>query len=102
MKTYLLLKPPFLSEEEALEGAVLSIKDAAPYSDTISVNPMNIQNFTFVRYLWKEGLYVPLGLGTLLEVLKQGDPVLGDGCRLMSALTGTGTESGVWSAATNK
>ncbi len=67
MKTYLLLKPPFLSEEGVFEDNVLSIQDAAPYSDTISVNLIHIQNFAFVRFLWKEGLYKSPQLGTLLR-----------------------------------
>ncbi len=96
VKTYLLLKPPFLSEKESLEDTVLSIKDVAPYSNTISVNPMNIQNFTFVRYLWREGLYKPSHLWTLVEVLKKGHHLVSEyGSRLMSAPTGAGTERGV-------
>ncbi len=69
-KTYLLLKPPFLTEREALTDAVNSVKAVDGVTETISVNPVNIQNRTLVEHLWKRGLYRPPWLWTLLEVLK--------------------------------
>ena len=96
VKTYLLLKPPYLTEHEAINDAVLSVRDALPYSDTISINPVNIQNFTFLRYLWREKLYRAPWLWSLLEVLKQcHEQASGHGVRLMSSPSGAGTERGV-------
>ena len=56
VRTYLLLKPPLLTEKEALEDVFSSAGDSAPLSDVISINPMNIQKGTVVEMLWKEGL----------------------------------------------
>ncbi len=69
LRTYLLFKPPFVSERGAIEDALKSIKAVAPYSDDISVNPMNIQKNTMVEKLWKAGLYRPPRLWSLAEVL---------------------------------
>ena len=96
VKTYLLLKPPYLTEHEAIEDTTLSVRDALPYSDTISINPMNVQNFTFVRYLWREKLYRPPWLWSLTSVLKQcHEQARENKVRLMSSPSGAGTERGV-------
>ena len=71
IKTYLLLKPPFMTEKQAIEEAAESAKFAAKYSEVISINPMNIQNNTLVEYLWRKGEYRAPWLWSLLEVLKR-------------------------------
>jgi radical SAM enzyme (TIGR01210 family) len=43
LRSYILLKPPYLTEAEAIEDAVSTAKHAALKSDTISLNPVNIQ-----------------------------------------------------------
>ncbi|MEZ5334137.1 MAG: archaeosine biosynthesis radical SAM protein RaSEA [Methanolobus sp.] len=52
VKSYLMLKPLFLSEKEALEDIVQTIRDAAEYTDTFSINLCNVQRGTYVEYLW--------------------------------------------------
>ena len=42
VKAYLMLKPLFLSERQAIEDIVRSIDDAALYADTISINLCNV------------------------------------------------------------
>ncbi|MBI2078089.1 MAG: archaeosine biosynthesis radical SAM protein RaSEA [Euryarchaeota archaeon] len=74
VKTYLLLKPPFLTEEETVEDIVRSIADCAPHSDIISVNPTNVQKFTLVETLWKDREYRSPWLWSVLEVLRRGKP----------------------------
>lgn len=69
LRTYLLFKPPFVSERDAIEDVLASIKAVAPYSDDVSVNPMNIQKNTMVEKLWKAGLYRPPRLWSLAEIL---------------------------------
>ncbi len=69
VRSYLLLKPPFLSEKDSIEDCKKSIEMVAPYSTDISVNPMNIQKNTFVEYLWKRGLYRPPRLWSLANIL---------------------------------
>ncbi|MGA7075021.1 MAG: archaeosine biosynthesis radical SAM protein RaSEA [Halobacteriota archaeon] len=71
VKAYLLLKPPFLTEREALEDALQSVRDAAPHADTISLNLCNVQKGTLVEALWKKGLYRSPWLWSAVEVLKR-------------------------------
>ena len=96
VKTYLLLKPPYLTEQEAIRDAVDSIRDVLPYTNTISINPVNVQNFTYLRFLWHKGLYRPPRFWSLLEVLEQGHLLAREtGVRLMSSPSGAGTKRGV-------
>jgi radical SAM enzyme (TIGR01210 family) len=69
VKTYLLIKPPFLTEREAIEDAVRSGHEADPHSDTISFNPVNIQSRTIVDKLFRRGEYRPPWLWSVVEVL---------------------------------
>ncbi len=71
VKTYLLIKPPFLTEREAIEDAVKSGHEADPYSDTISFNPVNVQSLTLVDRLFGRGEYRPPWLWSVVEVLER-------------------------------
>lgn len=71
LKTYLLIKPPFLTEEEAIEDAIYSVKKIADYSHTISFNPTAIHGYTLVEYLWKRNLYRPPWLWSICSVLER-------------------------------
>ena len=71
VKTYLLIKPPFLTEREAIEDAVRSGHEADPYSDTVSFNPVNVQSRTIVDRLFRRGEYRPPWLWSVVEVLKR-------------------------------
>ncbi len=71
VKTYLLIKPPFLTEREAIEDAVRSGHDADPHSDTISFNPVNVQSHTIVDRLYRRGEYRPPWLWSVVEVLER-------------------------------
>jgi len=73
VKAYLLLKPPFLSEKEAIEDALKSIRDVKGLVDRVSLNPMNIQSGTYVEKLWEMGLYRPPWLWSVVEVLKNSE-----------------------------
>ncbi len=92
MKTYLLIKPPFLSEREAINDAVKSADIAAKYSQTISFNPVNIQKYTLVEKLWRNGEYRTPWLWSVVEVLKQSSKI--KDVRLMSSPTAGGTKKG--------
>ena len=70
VKTYLLVKPPFLTEREAIEDAVRSGHEADPHSDTISFNPVNVQSRTLVERLFRRGEYRPPWLWSVVEVLE--------------------------------
>ena len=71
VKTYLLLKPPFLTEREAIEDAVRSGHDADPHSDTISFNPVNVQKNTLVDHLFRRRQYRPPWLWSVVQVLER-------------------------------
>ena len=93
IRTYLILKPPYITEGDAIADALESIKIAGPLSDIISVNPMNIQNYTVVEGLWKKNLYRPPWLWSLLEVLKKASELTD--VRVISAPSGGGSRRGV-------
>jgi radical SAM enzyme (TIGR01210 family) len=70
-KAYLLLKPPFITEKEALEDMVGSVLDAAPYAGTISINLCNVQRGTIVDGLFMKKAYRPPWLWTMVEVIRR-------------------------------
>ncbi len=70
VKAYLLLKPPFLSEGEAIRDAISSAMTASRYADMLSLNLCNIQRGTLVERLWERGEYRPPWLWSAVEVLK--------------------------------
>ena len=71
-KGYLLLKPPYLTERESIEDVVTSVRLASPHFDTLSVNPVHIQNGTVVEWLYHRGRYRPPWLWSLTEVMRRG------------------------------
>lgn len=93
LRTYLLLKPPYLTERAAVQDAIASVHYAAPYSESVSVNPVNVQRDTVVDALWRRGNYRPPWLWSLVEVLRQGRA--GTSVRIMSSPSGGGTARGV-------
>ncbi len=93
VRTYLLLKPPFTSERAALKDTVQSAKAVAGLTDTISINPVNVQKGTKVERLWNEGQYRPPWTWTLVEALTQIGQATG--ARVISAPSGLGRRRGV-------
>jgi radical SAM enzyme (TIGR01210 family) len=70
VKTYLLLKPLFLSEGVAISDAIRSARAATPHSDVLSLNLSNIQRGTLMERMWIRGDYRPPWLWSAVEVLK--------------------------------
>ena len=93
VRTYLLLKPLYMQEAAAIRSTVESIHYADPFSDEISINPVNVQKGTFVERIWKKGDYRPPWIWSLVEVLKQTAGTVNS--RLMSSPSGGGTQRGV-------
>lgn len=91
LRTYVLLKPPFLTEREAVEDAVATAGHAAPFSHAISVNAVNIQKGTLVERLWKDWSYRPPWLWSALEVARR---CAGLGPKLLCDPVGGGTVRG--------
>lgn len=92
-KAYLLLKPPYLTEREAIEDVVRSVGEASSRFDTLSVNPVHIQNGTVVEWLYHRGRYRPPWLWSLVEALVRGAAIRGS-ARLVSFPTAGGLRRG--------
>lgn len=71
LKTYLLIKPPFLTEREAIKDCIISAEKICDLSTTISFNPVNIHSYTLVEWLWKHGEYQPPWLWSIISILKE-------------------------------
>ncbi|HEV8359850.1 MAG TPA: archaeosine biosynthesis radical SAM protein RaSEA [Candidatus Thermoplasmatota archaeon] len=70
-KAYIMLKPPFLTEREALDDCVATALKAAPHCDLLSLNPCNVQSRTLVEKLWRRGQYRSPWLWTVAEALRR-------------------------------
>jgi archaeosine synthase beta-subunit len=92
-KAYLLLKPPYLAESEAVADVVRSVGAAAPHFDSMSVNPVHIQNGTVVEWLYHRGRYRPPWLWSVVDALSQGAGARGR-ARLVSFPTAGGLPRG--------
>ncbi len=71
-KAYLLLKPPYLGEKEAVADVVRSITTARDHFDAISVNPVHIQGGTVVEWLYQRHRYRPPWLWSLVDAMRAG------------------------------
>ncbi len=91
VKTYLLLKPPFLTERAAAQDVIASARAVEGVSDTISINPTNVQRDTLVDRLYRKGEYRPPWLWSLVEALRG---LRGLTPRVMSKPTGGGHRRG--------
>lgn len=91
IKSYLMLKPPFMSEGDAIEDAVSTAKAISEFSDSISINPTNIQKDTVVELLWRKGNYRPPWLWSVVEALVRTHEIPR---RVLSKPTGAGTIRG--------
>jgi radical SAM enzyme (TIGR01210 family) len=70
-RAYILLKPPFMTERDALLDAQQTISDAIDAgATTVSLNPVNVQSNTLVESLWKRQKYRPPWLWSVVEVLE--------------------------------
>ena len=91
VKAYILLKPPYLNEKDAIEDAVQSAIDAAPHVDKISINPVNVQKNTVVEKLWMRNEWTAPWLWSVVEVLERCKDLP---IRVYSDPTGGGTRRG--------
>jgi radical SAM enzyme (TIGR01210 family) len=92
VKTYLMIKPPFLTESDAITDAIQSAERIKEYTQTISFNPVNIQRYTLVERLWRNGEYRTPWLWSVVEVLMRTKDIRN--VRIMSSPTGGGTKRG--------
>lgn len=71
VRTYVLLKPPFMGEHAAVEDAVRTMEVAARYSDVVSLNPVTVHAGSLVEHLFRRGEYAPPWLWSVDTVLKR-------------------------------
>ena len=76
VKTYLMFKPPFMSEADALDHCVKWIEAVAKQSDEISINPMNIQRGTVIDRLHRHREYRPPWLWSLVELIQKSHHIV--------------------------
>lgn len=70
--THILLKPPFLTEEEAIDDAIASINYAHEKgADRIVLMVSNVKDYTLTSWLVERGLYKVPTLWAVLEVALQ-------------------------------
>ena len=93
VKTYLLLKPAFMSERDAIEDVKASLTKAEPYTDTFSINPTNVQKGTVYERLWEKREYRPPWLWSVVEALLWAKRRLGDK-RVLCDPVGAGSRRG--------
>lgn len=96
VKAYLLLKPPFLTEQEAIDDAINSIREAFEVSNCkiVSLNPVCVHADTLVDLLWKKHEFSPPWLWSVLEVLKQCHQNVPTDGKLMCEVMAGGLERG--------
>ena len=76
IKTYLMFKPPFMNEADALDHCVKWIGAVAEQSDEISVNPMNVQRGTVIDRLHRHNEYRPPWLWSLVDMIRRAHPLI--------------------------
>ncbi|MCX6688112.1 MAG: archaeosine biosynthesis radical SAM protein RaSEA [Methanoregula sp.] len=70
VKAYLLFKPLFLTEGEAVADMRTSIVEASRHADIISMNPCTVQRRTELERYWREHAYRPPYLWSVLSILQ--------------------------------
>ena len=72
VKAYLLMKPPFLAEPDAVADMKRSIRRCAAVDGchTVSMNPCNVQRHTMVEELYHDGGYRPPWLWSICDALE--------------------------------
>jgi radical SAM enzyme (TIGR01210 family) len=94
VRLYLLLKPPFLTEQEAMNDTLTSIIQVADFCDTISINPVNVQRGTYVEHMFIHEEYRPPWFWSLFEVIKSAKSQ-GISVPVISHPSGSGKSRGI-------
>lgn len=70
--TYVLIKAPFLTEKEAIDDAIKTIEFAHKIGvDVISLEPVSVQDQTFVDHLSRLGYYRSPWIWSVFEIVKR-------------------------------
>lgn len=72
LRTYVMLKPPFLTEKESIEEAIRTIEYVFSIgASTVSLETCTIQDYTLVSYLYSKNYYSTAWLWSIVEVVKR-------------------------------
>jgi radical SAM enzyme (TIGR01210 family) len=72
LRSYVFLKPPFLTEGESIDEAVETIEYAFDQGNTtVSLEACTIQDYTLVKYLNEYGVYTTPWMWSIVEVVKR-------------------------------
>lgn len=93
LKTYVLIKPPFLTEKESIDDAIETVEKIKKITNIVSFNPTNVQNNTVVNYLWKRKKFRPAWLFSIVEILKESKKIAGN-IRIKCDIAGGGSIRG--------
>jgi radical SAM enzyme (TIGR01210 family) len=93
LKTYVLVKPPFLTEKEAIDDCINTVDKIKTFTDTVSFNPCNVQRNTVVEYLWKRKQYRPAWLWSVVDILERSNKIAKN-VRLKCDIAGGGSIRG--------
>lgn len=99
LKTYVLIKPVFLTEQDAINDAIQTTKAIKKTTDAISYNPCNVQRNTLTEYLWKRDQYRPPWLWSVREILKESK-LIAPNIRLQCDIVGGGSRRGAHNCST--
>ncbi|MBC7081801.1 MAG: archaeosine biosynthesis radical SAM protein RaSEA [Thermoplasmatales archaeon] len=75
LRVYILIKPPFLSESDAIKDAIYSVEKIKDIADIISFNPVAIHSKTLVEILWKKGIYRPPWLWSVSKIINESKEI---------------------------
>ena len=97
VRAYLLLKPPFLNEQGAIDDCIDSIRSLISLKvNSISINPLNIQKGSLTEYLWYQNRYRPPWFYSLFKCLKKAIKQEDlKNTRIVSDPSGAGTKRGI-------
>lgn len=72
LRTYVMLKPPFLTEKESIDEAIKTIEYVFSIgASTVSLETCTIQEYTLVSYLYSKNYYNTAWLWSIEEVVKK-------------------------------
>ncbi|MFW9777312.1 MAG: archaeosine biosynthesis radical SAM protein RaSEA [Candidatus Heimdallarchaeota archaeon] len=72
IKTYILIKPPFLTEADSIRDAIQTAIEAAKIgTDIISFSPCTVQSGTLVDFLYRQDRYQPPWLWSVLYIVRE-------------------------------
>jgi len=94
IKTYVLVKPPFLNEKESIDDTIKTVEKISEITDTISFNPTNVQRNTLVNFLWQRKQYRPPWLFSIIKILIESKKIT-DNVLLKCDISGGGSIRGV-------